>query len=162
MALPKLSSEAKVGLFVLLGIALLVYMSLRLGGIKLGGEKGYAIFVEFDSAAGLDPNASVRVAGVEVGRIKTISLKDSKAHPQLLIQPEVKIGKDFTAVLTTKGLLGEKYLELIPGSPNAPPLKEGEQIKRTLAYADMDKLITIMSDVSADIKKVTETLSNVI
>ena len=162
MALPKLSSEAKVGLFVLLGIALLVYMSLRLGGIKLGGEKGYAVFVEFDSAAGLDPNASVRVAGVEVGRVKSIALKDSKAHLELLINPDIKIGKDFTAVLTTKGLLGEKYLELVPGQPGAPPLKEGDYITRTRSYADIDRLIRTMTEVSDDVKKITESLSNVL
>ena len=158
----KLTPEAKVGLFVLLGIIILVYMSLRIGGFRLGREDGYILTVDFDTAAGLDPDASVRVAGVEVGKVKEITLKDNKAHLVLRIIPGLKIGRDFTAVLTTKGLLGEKYLELIPGSPNAPPLKEGEQITRTLAYADMDKLITIMSDVSADIKKVTETLSNVI
>lgn len=162
MELPKLSSEAKVGLFVLLGVILLAYMSLRLGGIQLGGADGYTLFVEFDSAAGLDPNAAVRVAGVEVGRVRKISLVDHKALLELQIRPEVKIGKDFTAVLTTKGLLGEKYLELLPGHPGAPPLTEGEHITRTRAYADIDRLITILSDVSLDIKKITESLSNVL
>lgn len=162
MALPKMSSEAKVGLFVLLGIVLLVYMSLRLGGIKLGGEKGYSVFVDFDSAAGLDPNAPVSVAGVEVGRVKSIELKDSKAHLELQIDPDVKIGKDFTAVLTTKGLLGEKYLELVPGQPGAPPLKEGDYLTRTRSYADIDRLIRTLTEVSDDVKEITESLSNVI
>jgi len=162
MALPKLSSEAKVGLFVLLGIALLVYMSLRLGGINLGKDKGYPLFVEFDSAAGLDPNASVRVAGVEVGRVKTISLKDSKALLELMIQPGIKIGRDFTAVLTAKGLLGEKYLELIPGQPGAPALNEGETITRTKSYADIDRLIRTMTEISDDVKEITESLSHVL
>lgn len=162
MAIPKLSSEAKVGLFVLIGIILLAYMSLRLGGIQLGRAEGYTLFVDFDSAAGLDPNAPVRVAGVEVGRVKKITLKDDKAHLELQIQPDVKIGKDFTAVLTTKGLLGEKYLELVPGQPGAPGLKEGDYITRTRSYADMDRLITLLTDVSSDIKEITESLSNVL
>jgi phospholipid/cholesterol/gamma-HCH transport system substrate-binding protein len=162
MALPKLSSEAKVGLFVLLGIVLLVYMSLRLGGIQLGREKGYAVFVDFDSAAGLDPNAPVRVAGVEVGKVKTITLKDSKAHLELLIDPDIKIGKDFTAVLTTTGLLGEKYLELVPGQPGAPPLQEGDYLTRTRSYADIDRLIRTLTEVSDDVKEITESLSNVL
>ena len=162
MAIPKLSSEAKVGLFVLIGIIILAYMSLRLGGIQLGRAEGYTLFVDFDSAAGLDPNAPVRVAGVEVGRVKTITLKDDMAHLELLIQPDVKIGKDFTAVLTTKGLLGEKYLELVPGVPGVPSLKEGEYITRTRSYADMDRLVTILTDVSGDIKEITESLSSVL
>ncbi|MBI5588256.1 MAG: MCE family protein [Deltaproteobacteria bacterium] len=158
----KLSPEAKVGLFVLLGIILLVYMSLRIGGIKFGRAEGYTITVNFDSAAGLDKDASVRVAGVEVGRVKEITLKNSKAHLILEIKHGIKIGKDFTAMLTTKGLLGEKYLELVPGSPSAPPLKDGDEITHTTSYADMDKLVTILSDVSKDVKSVTDSLSKVL
>ncbi len=161
-SLLKLSPEAKVGLFVLLGIILLVYMSLRLGGIKFGRAEGYSISVKFDTAAGLDKNASVRVAGVEVGRVKDIELKDNQARVTLEIKKGFKIGKDFTALLTTKGLLGEKYIELLPGSPSAPALKEGDEITHTRSYADMDKLISMLSDVSGDIRKVTQSLSNVI
>lgn len=158
----RLSPEAKVGLFVLIGIILLVYMSLRVGGIQFGRAEGYTLYVKFDSAAGLDKDASVSVAGVEVGRVTDITLKDNKAHLTLRIKPDVRVGSDFTALLTTKGLLGERYLELIPGSPNAPLLKEGDEITRTTSYADIDKLITILSDVSGDIKEVTVTLRNVI
>ncbi|MBI5902806.1 MAG: MCE family protein, partial [Deltaproteobacteria bacterium] len=151
-----------MGLFVLFGIILLVYMSMRIGGIKFGRSEGYILTVNFDSASGLDKDASVRVAGVEVGRIKEISLQDSRAHLVLEIKPGIKVRKDFTAVLTTKGLLGEKYLELIPGSPSAPLLKEGDEITRTTSYVDMDRLLTILSDVSKDIKGVTESLNKVL
>ncbi|MEK7773633.1 MAG: MlaD family protein [Deltaproteobacteria bacterium] len=161
-SLLKFSPEAKVGLFVLLGIVLLVYMSLRIGGIKFGRAEGYTLTVDFDSASGLDKDAAVRVAGVEVGRIRDIALRDSRAHLVLEIKPGIKVRKDFTAVLTTKGLLGEKYLELIPGSPNAPLLNEGDEITRTTSYVDMDRLLTILSDVSKDIKGVTESLNKVL
>lgn len=157
-----LSAEAKVGLFVLAGILILVYMSLRIGGISFGREEGYTLYVSFASASGLDKDASVRVAGVEIGKVKVIELRGNRAYLTLHIKPDVKLGKDFSAVLTTKGLLGEKYLELIPGSPNAPPLKDGDEITRTISYADMDKLMTILSDVAIDIKKVTETMSHVL
>lgn len=155
----KLTPEAKVGLFVLVGIILLVYMSLRLGGMQFGRAEGYTISVNFDSAAGLDQNASVRVAGVEVGRVKTIQLKDNMAQVVLEIKKEFKIGKDFAALLTTKGLLGEKYIELIPGSPAAPALEEGGIITHTKSYADMDKLISMLSDISDDLRKVSRSLS---
>ncbi len=158
----RLSTEAKVGLFVIVGIILLVYMSLRLGGIKFGRAEGYTLIVKLPSAAGLDKEASVRVAGVEVGRVKDIVLENNMAKLVLLIRPNIKIGKDFTAVLKTKGLLGEKYLELIPGSPNAPLLKEGDEITRIITYTDMDKLITILDEVATDLKFVTKTLSNVL
>jgi phospholipid/cholesterol/gamma-HCH transport system substrate-binding protein len=162
MAMLKLSPEAKVGLFVFIGIILLVYMSLRLGGFRLGREEGYDITVRLDSVAGLDRDASVRIAGVEVGRVKDISLEENKAKLTLRIDPDIKVGKDFTAVLKTQGLLGEKYLELLPGSPDAPVLEEGGEITRVTTYTDMDALITILSDVAKDIKKVSESLGAVI
>jgi phospholipid/cholesterol/gamma-HCH transport system substrate-binding protein len=158
----KLSPEAKVGIFVLFGVALLVVMSLKLGGIRFGRAQGYTLTVDFDSAAGLDKGGSVRVAGVEVGRVKEIQLKNNKAHLILQINPGIKIGKDFTAVLTAKGLLGEKYLELIPGSPNAPPLQNGEAITRTTTYVDMDRLITTLNDVAVDVKGISESLNKVL
>src|SRR3972149_7311378 len=131
----KLTPEAKVGIFVLIGIILLVYMSLRVGGIQFGRAEGYEVYIRFESAAGLDNDASVRVAGV-------------------------KIGRDFTAVLKTKGLLGERYVERIPGSPNAPSLEAGGEITRVTTYTDLDKLISILSDAATDIKKVSESLSS--
>ncbi len=158
----KLSAEAKVGIFVLIGIILLVYMSLRVGGMRFGKEEGYTLTVKLDNAAGLDRDASVKVAGVEVGRIKDIKLQDHKAVVVLRIKPGVRIGRDFTAALKTSGLLGEKYLELIPGSPNAPYLEEGEEITRVRAYADVDKLIADLSEVAVDIKKVTGSMAKVL
>lgn len=158
----KLSPEARVGIFVLIGIILLVYMSLRVGGMQFGREEGYEIFIKFDSAAGLDKDASVRVAGVEIGRIKDIALQNNKAKVTLRIKPDVKIGKDFTAVLKTKGLLGERYIELVPGSPNAPSLEHGGELTRITTYTDIDKLIGVLGDAAADIKKATESIGNVL
>lgn len=158
----KLSPEARVGIFVLIGIILLVYMSLRVGGMQFGREEGYEIFIKFDSAAGLDKDASVRVAGVEIGRIRDIALQNNKAKVTLRIKPDVKIGKDFTAVLKTKGLLGERYIELVPGSPNAPLLEHGGELTRITTYTDIDKLIGVLGDAAADIKKATESIGNVL
>jgi len=158
----KLSAETKVGIFVFAGFVLLVYMSLRVGGIQFRGEEGYTLFVRVENASGLDKDASVRIAGVEAGRITDISLDNNMARLTLKIKPEMTIGKDFVAVLKTKGLLGEKYLELLPGAPGATPLRDGDEITRTLTYADMDKLVSILSDVATDVKGVTESLNNVL
>ena len=112
--------------------------------------------------AGLDKDASVRVAGVEVGRVQGITLQNNKAKVVLRISADVKIGRDFTAVLKTKGLLGERYVELVPGSPNAPSIEPGGELTRITTYTDMDKLITILNDVAVDIKKVSGSLANVL
>ncbi len=157
----RLSSEAKVGLFVIIGILILVFMSLRVGGIRFMRAEGYELYVRFDSAAGLDKDVSVQVAGVEVGRVRDITLEDYKAKVVLMIRKDVKIGTDFVAVLTTHGVLGERYIDLIPGSPNAPLLEPGGEIKRTKAYTDIEKFITIMSDVASDIKDVSMSFASV-
>ena len=158
----RLSPEAKVGLFVLIGVAILVFMSLKVGGIKLGSGEGYDLLVKFDNVGGLDVDAPVRVAGVEIGRIRDIRLKDNKAEALLRINPGITIGKDFTAVIKTKGLLGEKYIELIPGSPEAPAIEPGEEITRTKTFAEVDVLITQLSAISKDLRGIVQTLGNVL
>ncbi|MCP3676073.1 MAG: MCE family protein [Deltaproteobacteria bacterium] len=157
----KLTSEAKVGLFVILGILLLVYMSLKIGGVRIGKSDGYELFVRFDSVAGLDKDSSVRVAGVEIGRVKQITLDGNKAKLTLMVKKDTRIGADFVAVLTTQGVLGERYLELIPGSPNAPLIEPGGTITRTQQYIDLEKFITILGDAAADIKEVSSSLAGV-
>ncbi|MCP4231087.1 MAG: MCE family protein, partial [bacterium] len=153
-----LNPEAKVGLFVFAGIVLLVLMSMWLGGLNLGKDEGILIYVNFPNAAGLDMNASVAVAGVEVGRVESIVLEENKAKLGVRVYPNVNIGRDFTAVLKNKGLLGEKYVELLPGMVGSVPLQEGEELTRVATFTDLDKLVTVLADVATDIKTVTEAL----
>ena len=153
-----LNPEAKVGLFVFAGIVLLIYMSMWLGGVKLGKEDGILIYINFPNAAGLDMGASVAVAGVEVGRVESITLEANKAKLGIRVNPNVEVGRDFTAVLKNQGLLGEKYVELKPGALGAEPLKEGEELTRVATFTDIDKLVTVLADVATDIKVVTESL----
>ncbi|MDH4227180.1 MAG: MlaD family protein [Deltaproteobacteria bacterium] len=158
----RLNAEAKVGIFVFMGLILLVYMSLKVGGLTIGREKGYDLYVSFENATGLDENASVYIAGVKVGRVKAIALENNKARMVLRIIPEVGIGKDFMAALRSKGLLGEKYVELIPGSPDAPLLADGDEIINVERHQDIDKLVGTLSSVADDIKQISQSLSNVL
>jgi len=157
-----LSPEAKVGAFVLLGIALLVFMSLKVGGLRIGKSEGYTLYATFDSAAGIDPNSSVKIAGVEVGRVEKITLKGNKARIALRMRPEVRIGRDFTATLRSTGLLGERYVEIIPGRGKGGILKEGEEFAHTGKYMDMEQFISSLSELSIDLKKITSSIGEVI
>jgi phospholipid/cholesterol/gamma-HCH transport system substrate-binding protein len=158
----KLSSEAKVGLFVIIGVVLLVIMSLRVSGVKIGRGKAYEITVKFDNVAGLDKDAPVLIGGVEIGRVKDIILDDFKAKLILNIHPQAVIGDDFTAMIRTKGLLGEKYVALVPGSKDASPLEHGGEITRTATYTDPERLATQLSEIADDVKDVTKSLSKVL
>jgi len=101
-----ISTEAKVGLFVLAGFIILGYMSMQIGKRGFGTKKGYNYDVLFDNAAGLNKEASVQIAGVEVGHVESIRLQDGKALATLRIFPEVKLEKDVRAAIKTHGVLG--------------------------------------------------------
>ncbi|MDO9229487.1 MAG: MlaD family protein [Syntrophales bacterium] len=157
-----LSSEAKVGLFVLVGLIILGYMSVQVGKQTLGLKKGYTLEVFFDNAAGLDRDASVQIAGVEVGRVESIQLQAGKALVRLRITPGVKLEHDAIAAIKTHGILGEKYVELHPGTRGAAFLGPGEQIFRTERQTDIDRMLNQLSLIADDVRGVTSSLNRVL
>jgi len=157
-----LTVEAKVGVFVVIGILILTYMSMRVGGLSFKRAKGYDVNVYFDSATGLAEDVQVEIAGVEIGRVRKISLENGKALVVLRINPNVRLTKDAKAVIRTKGILGDKYVELVQGSPSAPPLKEGDRIVKTVPTTDMDTLMITLGEVAKNINRLTNSLANVV
>jgi phospholipid/cholesterol/gamma-HCH transport system substrate-binding protein len=153
------SSEAKVGLFVLVGLLILGYMSFQVGKQSFGSKSGYTLEVTFDNVAGLDRDASVQIAGVEVGRVESIRLEGGKALVRLRIGANVKLEKDAIAAIKTHGILGEKYVELHPGTPGAAILAPGEQITQTERQADIDRLLNQLSLIAEDVRGVTSSLN---
>ncbi|MBW2570261.1 MAG: MCE family protein [Deltaproteobacteria bacterium] len=121
----KISAEAKVGVFVVIGMIILGYMSMKVGKFTFGRAAGYDVKVYFDSVSGLAEDVQVEVAGVEVGRVRKISLEKGKALVVLKINSDVMLTKDVKAVIRTKGILGDKYVELIQGSSAAPLIQDG-------------------------------------
>ena len=109
----RISTEAKVGMVVLLGITFLTYMTFKVGGYRLGPEQGYQIYAVFDSVAGIDLKTPVKIAGVPVGEVEKIELTDTKARLTLRIRPDVKIRKGAQTLIRSSGLLGEKYIEIV-------------------------------------------------
>ncbi len=160
--MPKLSPEIKVGIFVFIGIMILGYMSMRVGKFEFGRKRGYELHVYFDSAAGLAKDAAVQIAGVEVGRVKAIALDRSKAKVTLLIGHGIEIGRDVKAAVRTKGMLGDTYVELILGPQKMPLLKGGDQIVRTTAAVDVDRLLNQLSEIGEDVKKVSTSIAGAI
>lgn len=156
-----ISSEAKVGLFVLIGLIILGYMSFQVGQRGFSFKKGYLVEVEFDNAAGLTADASVQIAGVEIGRVDSIRLRNGKAVVKLRIPQDVKLEKDVTAAIKTHGILGDKYVEIIPGTQGAATMQPGERISQVERQADVDKLLNQLASIADDVKQVTGALSKV-
>jgi phospholipid/cholesterol/gamma-HCH transport system substrate-binding protein len=166
-----LSAEAKVGLLVLGSSVILLWMTMMVGKFDFGKPEGYTVTATFDTVSGLDLKAAVRMAGVQIGTVEAVELEDSKAKVILLINPDVKIPKGAEAAVKTMGLLGDKYVDLIPPQPQAELeqmgkersgfLKEGDRVARTVPASDADQLISKLSAIADDIKKVTGSMSNV-
>ena len=155
------SSEAKVGLFVLVGLIILAYMSFQVGQRGFSFKKGYIVEVEFDNASGLAADASVQIAGVEIGRVESIRLKNGKAVVSLRIPQDVKLEKDVSAGIKTHGILGDKFIEIIPGTQGSAAMQPGERITQVERQADVDRLLNQLSAIADDVKMVSGSLSKV-
>jgi phospholipid/cholesterol/gamma-HCH transport system substrate-binding protein len=137
----KVKLELVVGIFVAIGIACLAYLSIKLGKLELVGGNLYEVEAEFDSASGLKPGAAVEIAGVEVGRIKAIRLKEDRALVLLSIHDGVKLYTDTIASVKTRGIIGEKFLSLSPGG-GGEPLQAGGKIRDTESGLDLEELVS--------------------
>ena len=137
----RLTMETLVGLFVVVGIASLAYLAIKLGKLEVIGSRGYTVVAEFDSVAGLKNGSVVEIGGVEVGRVRDISLKNYRAVVAMSIDPGVKLQDDAIVSVRTKGLIGEKYVRITPGASDKliPP---GGRIRDTEDPVDMEQLIS--------------------
>lgn len=122
--------EIKVGAFILAGIVIGFLIIFSIGDINLA-KTGYSVTVKFDFASGIGAAAPVRLSGVGVGRVDGVNVvysdQDKKSHAEVhaWIQSDAKIEEDARITINTLGLLGEKYLEIYPGTPGAPLIKDG-------------------------------------
>lgn len=137
----RLTMETLVGLFVVVGIVSLAYLSIKLGKLEVVGDRGYTVLAEFDSVAGLKSGAVVEIAGVEVGRVKTIGLDSYRAVVAMSIDPGVKLQDDAIVSIRTKGLIGEKYVRITPGGSDTL-VRPGGKLRDTEDPLDIEQLIS--------------------
>ncbi len=136
--------EMTVGVFMLIGILCLGYVSIKLGKMEIMGGDYYAVTAEFDSVSGLKPGARVEVAGVEVGKVDRISLDPKtydRAVAQLKIKSGVKITDDVIASVRTSGIIGDKFIMLKPGGSDQY-LKNNDKIRETESAIDIEELVS--------------------
>jgi phospholipid/cholesterol/gamma-HCH transport system substrate-binding protein len=132
--------ELIVGVFVLLGLACLAYLAINLGKMEIYG-KGYQVFAIFDNASGLKTGAVVEVAGVEVGQVNSIQLTSLyQARVGLRIHYGLKIHDDAIASVRTKGIIGDKFVKLSPGS-SEKLIPAGGKIINTESGIDLEELL---------------------
>ena len=133
--------EFIVGVFVLVGIVCLGYLSIKLGKLELIGGNVYEVVAQFNTASGLKNGSSVEIAGVEVGRVRAIILNEDRAAVTLAVDNKVKLYTDTIASIKTRGIIGEKFLALSPGG-GGDPLKPGDTIRDTESGLDLEELVS--------------------
>jgi phospholipid/cholesterol/gamma-HCH transport system substrate-binding protein len=139
----KRSIETLVGLFVLLGMAAVLFLALKAANLASFGEhKGYTVSAKFDNIGGLKPRAPVRSAGVTVGRVKTITLdaKTFQGVVRMEIDHHIKFPKDSSAKILTAGLLGDQYIGIEPGAEEKE-MAHGDVIRQTQSAVVLENLI---------------------
>src|SRR5271155_5031885 len=119
-----------VGVFAILGIAALGILSISLGKISLFPTPGYTLYASFDNISGLKTGDQVQLAGVQVGKVVHIGLKDLRARVALRIDDGVEIDADAIAAVKTSGIIGDKYVSIQLG-PSDRYLRNGDTIRQT-------------------------------
>jgi phospholipid/cholesterol/gamma-HCH transport system substrate-binding protein len=130
-----------VGIFVLVGLIALGWMSAKLGRVDFLGNRGYVVSADFPTVGGLKAGSTIEIAGVEVGRVDRIMLQDYQARVIMVIQPQVKLQDDSIASIKTKGLIGERYVRISPGGSDKLIQPNG-RIREVEPPVDIEELLS--------------------
>ena len=137
------SVELVVGIFVLVSIGCIGYLTIKLGKMEWLGTDYYQVNALFQNVSGLKPGAQVEIAGVQIGQVDAITLDKERqvALVNLKIQKEIELTDDVIASVKTSGLIGDKYIKLSPGGSDVL-LKAGDRIIETESAVDIEDLIS--------------------
>ncbi len=156
-----------LGAFVVVSVGLLLYLAQSIGAIGAGGGTKYQLRLEF--AAGLVENNAVKIAGVGVGRISKIEVDHDIAVLTLEVDEEIVLHDDARAIVRAKSLLGEKYLQVHPGSVDAPVLPGGGEIVNVDAPFEIDQVLNALEpvlggedNIAASLAPLAKTLSELL
>ena len=139
----KSSIETSVGIFVLIGIVCVGYLTIKLGKMEWIGNNNYILEARFQSISGLKSGAEVEIAGVQIGKVDSIYLDQEKgaAVVKMKIQNGIILTDDVIASIKTSGIIGDKYIKLSPGGSDQV-LKPGDVITETESAIDIEELIS--------------------
>jgi phospholipid/cholesterol/gamma-HCH transport system substrate-binding protein len=143
--------ELSVGIFVLLGIAAIAYLTIQVGTGSVVGGDTYLLESRFTNAGGLHPGSSVMVAGVTVGRVEAVRIEptDFSAIVTMRVLSGLQLPTDSMASIKTTGLIGDKFISLSPGADETS-MKPGARITLTESAVDLESLIGKMAFGSVD------------
>ncbi len=139
----KAAVETSVGIFVLIGLICIAYLTIKLGKMELLGDNYYFISAEFGSVSGLKEGASVDLSGVQIGQVTRIELDKETfvAVVEMKINAKVPVDEEAIASVKTSGLIGDKYIRIEPGG-GEKQLKDGDMLFETESAIDMEEMMS--------------------
>jgi phospholipid/cholesterol/gamma-HCH transport system substrate-binding protein len=139
----KYTMETAVGVFVVVGLLCIGYMTVRLGDVSFLGDPYSSFFARFGSVSGLRVGSPVEIFGIEVGKVEGLTMDQEKqmAVVELKVKKGITIYKDAIASIKTAGLIGDKYVQIDPGGAESP-LESGGMIVETTSPIDIEELIS--------------------
>lgn len=138
----KYARETVVGIFVVIGLLCVGYLTIRLGEVSMFGDDDYTVSAKFTSISGLHAGNPVEMHGLEIGRVSrlTIDQDNQMAVVEMKIRKDIKIYDDAIASVRTAGLIGDKYISISPGG-GGELLKPGGVIRETEPPLDIAELV---------------------
>ncbi len=156
-----MNAQARLGAFVLVALILLGLVSSRIGGFVLFKQKHNIVETEFNDLMGLEPQSSVRMAGVKVGTIQSISLDKGRALVRIALLPGIQLPASTKATIVGRGMVGEKYLSLHATPGDTSVLPDGALIP-SVPGGDINTLIEQMSRIMGNIGSISESLKRIL
>lgn len=136
--------SAAVGVFVLIGLLCVAYMTIRLGKMEVFSDEGFELRASFTNVSGLRVGADVEMAGVPVGRVAGITLVRTETQTSAVVtlrfDKDLQLPDDTIASVRTAGLIGDKYIDIAPGG-SMDILQAGDTIVDTEPALDLGSLI---------------------
>lgn len=158
----KITTEVKLGAFVLVTSFALAFLILTFGEIPLFKPKTKKYVVFFKDVGGLSIGAEVRVAGIRAGKVEDIILEGDRVRVLFNVEDRIKLFKDASATIGTLGLMGDKYLAISPGTPSEGELPEGSQLRTAEGVADTDRLIRELTKTAEGFRLVAQNLNRIL
>jgi len=135
-----LKAEFYVGFFFILGLLAFGYLAINLANMKFFSSGDQVVKAEFDNVAGLTLGASVELAGVPIGEVTNIALNSTSAVVTMSIKGDYSMRKDDIAAIRTKGIIGDRYIKIIPGG-STEHVANGESLFDTESAVEFEEII---------------------
>jgi phospholipid/cholesterol/gamma-HCH transport system substrate-binding protein len=153
----KNSLETKLGIFVVLAVLAAVFIIETLGGMD-SWRGGYHVNALFDSAQELKVGDSVKMAGVEIGHVEKISLADNKVKVAMKLHTDAIVKTDSQAVIKFAGLMGQNFVSISFGSPDAKKL-EDDQFVTTAEQPDLNAIMAKLDSAASGVQNLTKSFT---